>query len=554
MNPPSPLASLAEALHPTAARGRSVLLSGGTSAARAAQLDALCDALAARPEAPLVVRLGPYTPGARLAEALPDAVERALDRLRAPGTLYEDRGAEALRALGSWLFRARTVGRTGMVLVLDDLDRWLDARGRGGDDPSGWFAPCVGACTERSLSILAACRAGTAAGTPALPASLSALFDRVTVLGGPPTVTRDPSSLPAALAGRTFSRPALVEALQRWLDLPPAGPETDPDDMLVVFSSPLAAPRFASLDEPIEWTPAPLPTVPPSRPSLPPPPPVESAPGSATQPLSPEALRGAPGALAAQVSLGMALRRVLQLRLDTPAAIRAAFTEDIVPLPRTLDRARLGALALQAPAPLVLDRARSAMARFELAFAAAREATVRDLPSLEALRGRLARCAETTEARNTAIVLLTGWRADLHEHLHTVLLSLGQVRVIDQGDARVDDALAALAAAQVADESVEDGAMARRVQHGSWEAWRVTAYAHALVLPGLALDDGARAATGTLREALGTVAGSLSGRTAVLLVADAGTSEVLDEAGARGVGDGSAFATLVPWTLCLLEG
>jgi hypothetical protein len=40
----------------------------------------------------------------------------------------------------------------------------------------------------------------------------------------------------------------------------------------------------------------------------------------------------------------------------------------------------------------------------------------------------------------------------------------------------------------------------------------------------------------------------------VLLVADAGTSEVVDEAGARGVGDGSAFASVVPWTLCILEG
>jgi len=523
------------------------LLSGGTAAARTAHLDALCDALAATPDAPLVVRLGPYRTGTRIAEALPDAVERALDALRAPGPLYEDRGVEALRALGSWLFRARTVGRLGVVLAVDDLDRWVDARGRGGDDPAGWFAPCVGACTERAWSVIAACRAGTAAGTPGLAGSLSALFERVVVLGGPPTVTRDPSSLPATLAGRTFSRPALLDALQGWLELPPAAPETDPDDLLVVFSSPLAAPRFTAPEEPVAWARAALPSLPP------PPPAVDPGPDTPAAPLSAEALRAAPATLAAQVALGMAVRRVQALRLEDPEALRTAFTEDLVTLPRILDRARRGAETLGAPTPLVIDRTRSALARFELAFAAAREATVAPLPGLEWLTTRLARCAETAEARATALVLLTGWRADLHEHLSTALQALDPVRVVEQGFARVDDALAAQAAAQVAEEG-DTGPSARRVRHGPWEAWRVTAYAHSLAPPGITLDEGAAAAMAPLTEALRTVASGLSGRTALLLVADAGTGEVYDEAGARGVGDGSAFATLVPWTLCVVGG
>jgi hypothetical protein len=533
-----------DTLRPQPARGYAALLSGGTQRLRAQHLDALCDALAAGPDAPLVVRLGPYVPGARLAEALPDAMERSLDALRAPGSLYEDRGAEALRSLGSWIFRARTVRRPGLVIVIDDLDRWLDARGRGGDDPAGWFAPIVRAVSERAVSVLGACRAGTAAGTPAVPSSLSALFDRVISLGGPPTVTRDPSSLPATLAGRTFSRPGLVDALHGWLDLPPAAPDTDADDVLVVFSSPLAAPRLSAPDEPLEWARPALVSLPPPRPS----PSLAPAPEApAAQPLSAEALRDAPATLAAQVSLGVALRRLLHLRLDDPDTVRAAFAEDVLPLPRTLDRARRGAAALGAPTPLVLDRARSTLARFELAFAASREAVLAPLPGLAALTARLARTAESSDARGTAVVLLTGWRADLHDHLHDTLRGVGPFRVTASGLAAVDDGLAAQAAAE------EDPGV-RRVRHGALEAWRVTAYADALRAPGVSLDAGAEAAAGALADALRVVAGGLSGRTAVLLVADAGTSEVIDEAGARGVGDGSAFASVVPWTLCILEG
>jgi hypothetical protein len=433
-----------DTLRPQPARGYAALVSGGTQRLRAQHLDALCDALTAGPDAPLVVRLGPFTPGARLAEALPDAMERSLDALRAPGSLYEDRGAEALRSLGSWIFRARTVRRPGLVIAIDDLDRWLDARGRGGDDPAGWFAPIVRAVSERAVSVLGACRAGTAAGTPALPASLSALFDRVISLGGPPTVTRDPSSLPATLAGRTFSRPGLVDALHGWLDLPPAAPDTEADDVLVVFSSPLAAPRLSAPDEPLEWARPALVSLPPRpSPSLAPAPEAPAA-----QPLSAEALRDAPATLAAQVSLGVALRRLLHLRLDDPDTVRAAFAEDVLPLPRTLDRARRGAAALGAPTPLVLDRARSTLARFELAFAASREAVLAPLPGLSALTARLARTAESSDARGTAVVLLTGWRADLHEHLHDTLRGVGPFRVTASGLAAVDDGLAAQAAAE----------------------------------------------------------------------------------------------------------
>ncbi len=69
-------------------------------------------------------------------------MEAALEARRAPGGLYEDRGDEVVRSLGGWLFRARSVGFSGLALFIDDLDGHLDARGRPDALPRRGFARC----------------------------------------------------------------------------------------------------------------------------------------------------------------------------------------------------------------------------------------------------------------------------------------------------------------------------------------------------------------------------------------------------------------------------
>ncbi|MBL8603163.1 MAG: hypothetical protein JNK72_14665 [Myxococcales bacterium] len=523
-------------------RGRAVLVSGGTAAARGALVSATLDALGVSPRGPLCLRLGPPQPGARIAVALPDAVEAALERLRAPGMLYEDRGCEALAGLASWLFRARTVGRDGLVLVIDDLDRWLDGRGRR-DDPGGWFLPLLAACSQRAVSIVASARAGAASGAPAVAQHLAVLFDETLSLGGPPTVTRDPATLVAALAGRTFSLPALHDALEGWLDLPPAPEGSTRDDVLMVFSSPLAPPMLAAAEAApteLEWPARPSPAL-----SLRPPGEGPTEP----PPLRAEDLLRAPALLADEVTLGLALRRLQRLPLDTPEAVLDTFFDTVSTLVETQDRVRDGAQRLGAPTPSLVGMGRSALVRFESQFALHREAVLGSLVSFASLQGELARLAERCGARATATVFLTGWRVDLAADLDEVLGKLGPVQVEARGRARVDDGLAALAVEDFRAASGEASRRPRRVRHVSHEAQRLTAYAHGLTEAGVSLVEGAQRARAGLSEGLRAVLGGFAGPTAVLFVADAGTGEVLDLEGARSVGDGSAFASVVPWTM-----
>ncbi len=568
-------ASLAQALAPRGDRGSSALVAGSTRATRRALLDAAATHLEALASAtpPLVVRLGPRAPGARFADELGAAVETALQRLRAPGGLYDDRADEATRSLGPWLFRARAVGRVGIVLVVEELDGWLDARGarRSHGDPGRDLAALLDETARRSLSVLAGARAGEASGAPSLPGPLARRFGVVHVLGGASAVTRDPGTLVAALAGRTFSLSSLGSALEGWLDLPAAPPGQETDDTLIVFSSPLAPPVLESSE--VEWT----------RGAQDPR--VSEAPAAVSVPprdIVADAKRW-PGALRAAVAVREAVRRARDLRGVTgvPGAERL-FRDAVAHLPLSLEALAEGEAAVGA-APTGLARAAAgALARYHQAFGeayraaghrwaagGARPTMLCDLPP------RLAALAGRVGARGTAFVVLTGLRWDLWGRFRErVLGSLGGLTLVEEGThwaappgsvtaqrtlvARGPGALSEVLAGDGDGAWEVPGTLAealrpRREHFGSTEALRLDAYAAALALPGNSLGAAAEAVEEALPAVLRALCGGFAGRTAVLLAADVGASGPEDTGGAGGggrtIGGDSAFAVVVPYAL-----
>lgn len=524
--------ALAGAMVPHPDHGAASLAAGATSARREALVSAVESLLRAHPRRPLVVRVGHWRAGLRLVDAVTDAVESALTAARAPGGLYEDRGAELLRSLGAWLFRARAAGHHGLCLLIDDLDAWCNARGAIAPDAAGALRPLLDEAPRRALSVFATCRAGAAAGSPALPRSVVDGFATVHPLGGVTTVTRDPSTLVAALGGRSFSLPALQDALAGWLELPPAAaPGATTDDTLIVFNAPLAPPLVGSaVESALEW---PRPAPAPSRP-----------PPSARVTSAVDATQWAP-ALRAAVQLHDVVRRGLStpLREGDAEAAAALFTRTTSRLPLVMESLARALPSVGVPMGSVLGASTRALARVDQAWRAAGEGW--DADDEAALEDRVARHAEAIRARVTAVVLFSGLRWDLWPRfLARLKHALPALREVSSGlwkGTRGDDPEVATDIASALRPRREVGVAGERLRVGVYTAaLRGTSAGE--------LDAAAAKVEAALPDLWRAIAGSFTGRTALLVAADAGVGEPVGE-GRRVPRDGSPFAEVLPWGL-----
>lgn len=526
--------TLGAALAPSADHGPRALLYGGTAALRRACLDALQAALERAPTPrPLVVRVHGPAAEVRLPDAIADAVESALEARRAPGGLYEDRGDEVVRSLGGWLFRARSVGFSGIAIFIDDLDGHLDARGRPDAPSEAWFRALLGAVARRAVTLVATTRAADAAGAPSLPQETVAQFSLRESLGGPSTVlARDPSTLVAALAGRTFSRASLHRALDAWLDVP-----TDPaDDAVLVFSSPLSPPA--------------LPSIPPAVFSEPAPRHSDIRPSRALEGVALGDLSEWSTALSASVELAAAIRVARNAPLAEKDSLENSFRLGLARMPRRMERVAAGASRLGVDAPRMIARAAELLAQYESAVASLLHGHAVDEPSLGELTDLCAAHASALGARVSAAVVLTGLRADLGETFGPgVISSLPGARVVAHGLRWTAPASTerARALAEVIDRTPWDDALhPQRERLDGREVYRVSAYAKALRGPGRRLDEVASRVEPSLAATLRSWLSGWSGPVALLFVSDVGAG-VEDARGERALGDGSAFAQILPW-------
>lgn len=501
------------------------------------------DALLLAQPAPLVVRVTPRSAHERLSDELPGAVEDALTRAQAPGGLYDDRGPEALRSLGGWLFRARSVGRRGLVLVVDDLDLWTDVRGTQQRE-APWLFVLLEETRRRSVSLLGSARAASAAGTPALSQDLLSRMDAVHSLGGTITVTRDPTTIVPALAGRSFSHAGLHRAFERWLDLPQA-PEAAREDALIVFSSPLAPPVFehppieATLGPEVEWEPLPTP--------------------STVANETPSARVGRWGrGLQSAIAVRESSRSLARCPMEDFVDVERCFLDCAARLPLALETLDRTGDTLGLSTPALARHGAHALDRFESRFAsflrderhrtyAPGEGPTRaaDLPP------RLLRLAEHAGARSTAVIVMTGMRYDLFTRWKERVLPLvGALTLVREGihwapggEART------LASADIAAD-LEAAIQPSRAHRDGIEVHRIDAYACALARPEESLTDAAESVEVLLPSTLRALCGTLPGPSAVLLLADVGVGERREGPSiARTLAGDSAFEVLVPYAL-----
>jgi hypothetical protein len=419
---------------------------------------------------------------------------------------------------------------------MNPLDRWLDARG-GGESLAPWFASLVRACTQRAVSVLASVRSADASGAPSLPQDLVNAFALRESLGAPSTVLpRDPSTLVAALAGRTFSRSSLRAALDAWLDIPTG---SDADDALLVFSSPLAPPSV-----PVFSAPPASPSTPPRHSDIRP---VSAAEGP---PASLEDLARWGETLAASVELAGALRAARSLATNDRDAAEAAFRAAYAKIPRRAERLARGAGLVGAEAPRLLELASTLTARFDATVRGLSTALAADDATVDDLLDLCAAHATASGARSRATLALTGLRADLAETLlPRVIARIPGLRVCAQGlrwTAPTSSERARALADVIEQTPWEDAVHPLREHIGAREVYRVTAYAKLLGAGGRSLDEAATQVESALEVSLGQWLGGLPGPLALLVYADVGVGPA-DARGARHLGDGTAFAQILPW-------
>jgi hypothetical protein len=500
-------------LRPTIERGCAALLVGGTVAQRAQWIERALSAVSEGEAAPpLVVRVRARAPGA-LADELTARAEEALERLRAPGGLYEESSCSALPALGGWLFRARSVRRSGLLFVIEEVDGYLDLRGD--RDRAEDALEALGLLLEererRPVSLLCSVRAADAAGSPAIPAAIVALFDERASLGAASAVARDPSSLVAALSGRSFTRESLARAVAAWTDV-------SDDESVIVFSSPLSptmVPAAVAADEPeVRWPSEAPPPEP--RPTLAPEAIAEAAAAGVERATTKGRSRSKNDAEHARYM--PTFRAALELRsaldaLGEPAARRStrqlerAFSRSICRIPLALEALRVGAPAVGATVAHLELRATQTLALFERSFAEAYASAFSAWAAgatrptmLPDLVQRLHELATECGARSTALVLCTGLRADEWPTLSVALRSRAAgVSVLEEGlhwaarpvTVAAQRAMLARGAAAIgapinaqdeppAPRSLEEAALLRREVTSQGEFQRISAYRHVL--------------------------------------------------------------------------
>ncbi|MFO0563622.1 MAG: hypothetical protein U0269_36695 [Polyangiales bacterium] len=599
---------IAVRLRPTIERGCAALLVGGTVAQRSEWIErALTAASAAEAAPPLVVRVRPRAPGS-LADELTARAEEALERLRAPGGLYEESSCSALPALGGWLFRARSVRRSGLLFVIEEVDGYLDLRGD--RDRAEDALEALGLLLEererRPVSLLCSVRAADAAGSPAIPAAIVALFDERASLGAASAVARDPSSLVAALSGRSFTRESLARAVAAWTDV-------SDDESVIVFSSPLSptmVPAAVSADEPeVRWpSEAPPPE---QRPSVAPESPSDAA--TAERPSAKGRSRAKNDAEHARYM--PTFRAAIDLRsaldaLGEPAARRStrqlerAFSRSICRIPLALEALRTGAPAVGANVAHLERRAAQTLALFEKSFAEAYSSAFTAWAAgatrptmLPDLVQRLHELATECGARSTALVLCTGLRADEWPALSAALRSRAAgVSVLEEGlhwaarpvTVAAQRAMLARGAAAIgapinaqdeppAPRSLEEAALPRREVTSQGEFQRISAYRHVLareIKDGKEAKDGREAAPSRdalqplstrFEKARSRVAPSLAAFVAglpsgslVLFAADVGAAAPMiatdDSRASDAPREPSVFEVLVPHAFLLWGG
>ena len=507
---------------PTPDGGRAALFVGGTRAERLARLDAVDLELRAVVGGPLVVRVPALEVDASdLVTRVHDAVEDALTAVHAPGGLYDDRGGGLLRHLGGWIFRARTVGHAGLVVVVDELHRQLDRRG--GALPAAVveeFAALLAACASRAVSLAASTAASSASGSPAVPAGIAEAFGQHEHLAAPQTVLRDPSTLVTALAGRSFSPLGVQRAIAGWLDLPAHPSERTDDDLVVLFSSPLAAPLVPEPLTTMEW---------PRDVAL------EQAPPPAAPsrvPVDGHELDGWRSVVGAAIRAAVVIPQARALR-RAPSTDRddfvARFRAGPLQLPLLRSVFGRGAEGLGDPSARLAVPSRAALADVRAAWSAVRGDADRADPWVERLR----RSAEERGVRSTAWWIVPGLRCDLAPRFERrVLAPLGFARV-DGGVQRSFEG---------------EGEGEGRFAVGGAEALRFGWYSAALAA-GAPLDEAADEAERAAAEGVRSLAGAFAGPTLVLVTAGAGAAEPADPAAPRIFEEGCPFAELAPWGL-----
>lgn len=467
-----------------------------------------------------------------LPELIADAVEGALEARRAPGGLYEESGPEVLRSLGAWLFRARSVGNAGIVILVDDLDARLDGRGRASEPLRRWFSALLDACETRSLSLAVTVRSADASGAPSLPRELVDRFALREPLGVPTTVlARDPSTIVAALAGRTFSRTSLYRALDAWLEL-----SDEDDDAVLVFSSPLAPPALPAL------------ALSDSTRSVP-----AHSDIRGTRQVAANGdgnIREWTSGLAASAELAAAIRAARAHPTHDRESFEAAFRGAFLKFPRRVERATRGAAQVGASLPGMIQRGTELLARFDASLAALCELQVCDEPALGELVELSAAHAASIPAKLSATVVLTGMRADLGETFASgVIAEIPGARVAAQGLRWV--APPSLERARALSELIEqtpwtDALHPHRERVEGREIYRVSAYARALLSGARGLDEVAARVEPELAAALRSWLSGWTAPVVLLFVTDVGVGAV-GQRGERALGDGGAFSRIVPW-------